>query len=523
MAGMTVGQALVAGLRARGVRTVFGIPGVHTIELYRGLAGSGLRHVTPRHEAGAGFMADGYARATGRPGVAFVITGPGLTNALTPMAQARADSVPMLVVSGVNPVVTFGRGHGYLHELPDQRAMAATVALRSIRVEQADDVGPALDAAWQVFEGGRPGPVHIEVPRDVMGAPGVEQAPGAPAAPPVPAQAEIAAAVARIEQAARVVILAGGGAVRAGAPLARLAERLDAPVVLTVNARGLMHGAPLVVPASPSLVAVRDLLADAECVLALGTELGQTDADMYATGRMPALPGLIRVDLSAEALAAWPSAQAIRGEAGAVAERITALAGVRRGDGVARAGAARAAAQAELGPAMAAQVEILEAMQAAVPGALIVGDSTQPVYAGNLWHDHDLAGGWFNAATGYGALGYGIPAAIGAAIGRPDLRVICLTGDGGAQFSLAEMMVAVQERLPVTFVIWNNRGYREIAEAMAAAGTEVIGCDPAPPDFGALAAAFGMAHIACPADPAAVGAALEERAAGPRMVEIMVP
>ena len=101
MTAMTVGQALVAGLRARGVDTVFGIPGVHTIELYRGLAGSGLRHVTPRHEAGAGFMADGYARATGRPGVAFVITGPGLTNALTPMAQARADSVPMLVVSGV--------------------------------------------------------------------------------------------------------------------------------------------------------------------------------------------------------------------------------------------------------------------------------------------------------------------------------------------------------------------------------------------------------------------------------------
>ena len=125
----TVGEALVRALKDRGVKVVFGIPGVHTVELYRGLAGSGIRHVTPRHEQGAGFMADGYARVSGRPGVAFVITGPGLTNTLTPMAQARADSVPMLVVSGVNRRDTLGRGMGHLHELPDQRGMTALVAL----------------------------------------------------------------------------------------------------------------------------------------------------------------------------------------------------------------------------------------------------------------------------------------------------------------------------------------------------------------------------------------------------------
>ncbi|MCU0803227.1 MAG: thiamine pyrophosphate-binding protein, partial [Rhodobacteraceae bacterium] len=108
----TVGQALVAGLAARGVKVVFGIPGVHTVELYRGLAGSGVRHVTMRHEQGAAFAADGYARATGQPGVAFVITGPGLLNALTAMGQARADSVPMLVISGVNRRDSLGLGHG---------------------------------------------------------------------------------------------------------------------------------------------------------------------------------------------------------------------------------------------------------------------------------------------------------------------------------------------------------------------------------------------------------------------------
>ena len=116
----TVGEGLVKLLEARGVEIVFGIPGVHTIELYRGLAASSIRHVTPRHEQSAGFMADGYARATGKPGVAFVITGPGLTNAITAMAQARADSVPMLVISGVNRRETLGKGLGYLHELPDQ-------------------------------------------------------------------------------------------------------------------------------------------------------------------------------------------------------------------------------------------------------------------------------------------------------------------------------------------------------------------------------------------------------------------
>jgi len=140
----SIGEELVFQLAKRGVDTVFGIPGVHTIELYRGLAASGIRHVNPRHEQGAGFMADGYARASGRPGVAFVITGPGLTNTLTAMGQARADSVPMLVVSGVNTLPSLGKGLGHLHELPDQQALVGLVALRSDRVETSADLLPAL-------------------------------------------------------------------------------------------------------------------------------------------------------------------------------------------------------------------------------------------------------------------------------------------------------------------------------------------------------------------------------------------
>jgi acetolactate synthase-1/2/3 large subunit len=174
----TVGMRLVQGLRARGVEVVFGIPGVHTVELYRGLAGSGVRHVTARHEQGAAFMADGYARVSGKPGVAFVITGPGLTNALTAMAQARADSVPMLVVSGVNSRASLGQGLGHLHELPDQAGMVRALC-PSLRVTGPEALGPVLDRAFALMLGARPGPVHIEVPTDVMALPAPDMPPAA--------------------------------------------------------------------------------------------------------------------------------------------------------------------------------------------------------------------------------------------------------------------------------------------------------------------------------------------------------
>ena len=416
MTKATVGEALVAGLQERGVTCVFGIPGVHTVELYRGLAGSGIRHVTPRHEQGAGFMADGYARVSGQPGVAFVITGPGLTNTLTPMAQARADSVPMLVVSGVNASGTLGQGHGHLHELPDQHALAKTVALASEHVARPDDLESALDRAFAPFSAGRPGPAHIQIPLDVAGT-AAQAGPRAPAAAqPQLDPGEISEAATRLSAAAKVVILAGGGAKRSGANLQALAEHLDAPVVQTVNARGLMHGHPLTVPASPSLQTVRALIEDADCVLALGTELGPTDYDMYATGGMARMAGLIRIDICADQLARHATEIAITAcadeAATALLDALPAL--PKQSQGAVRAARTRTAALEEIGPEYRAQVEMLNAMRNAVPGALMIGDSTQPIYAGNLYYDHDRAGGWFNAATGYGALGYGIPAAIGA-------------------------------------------------------------------------------------------------------------
>lgn len=495
---MTVGEALITLLEAHGVDTVFGIPGVHTIELYRGLAGSKIRHITPRHEQGAAFMADGYARVSGKPGVALLITGPGLTNALTAMAQARADSVPMLVISGVNATHSLGKGLGYLHELPDQRGLIEKVALFSHRVTEASKLPPVLSRAFDLFASGRGGPVHIEIPTDLMGMPAEGLAGVATSAmPPAPLPDAIAEAAALVRAAERPLLIAGGGAKRAPKELRRLAELLDAPVVLTANARGLMHRHPLGVPASPSLAAVRTLMAESDLVVAVGTEFGPTDYDMYADGGFVVPPQLIRIDIDTQQLARRPASLAVQADSGTALEALAVGLGDRleRDAGAARAAACREAARAELAVlagTFPAQLEAIEAIRDALPGAIIVGDSTQPIYAANLYYDHDRPGGWFNAATGYGALGYGPPAAIGAALAAPDAPVVCVTGDGGLQFVLAELGSARDAGAAVIFVVWNNRGYREIEVSMRDAGVQPIGVSPAPPDFMLIAEAYGL-------------------------------
>ena len=165
---MKAGEALVRLLHAYGVDTVFGIPGTHSLELYRGLANSNLRHVSPRHEQGGGFMADGYARISGKPGVCFVITGPGVTNIATPLGEAYMDSVPMLVISPVNTPDPGGENVGRLHEITDQAAVTAPLTAFSATAQSADDIPILLARAFAVFAGARPQPVHINIPLSVL-------------------------------------------------------------------------------------------------------------------------------------------------------------------------------------------------------------------------------------------------------------------------------------------------------------------------------------------------------------------
>lgn len=519
---VSTGVHLTHLLRAYGVDTVFGIPGVHTIELYRGLAGSGIRHVTPRHEQGAGFMADGYARASGRPGVCFVISGPGVTNIATAMAQAHADSIPMLVISTVNAHGRMGSGEGWLHELPDQRAFSAQVSALSRTIHRPEELAPALAQAFAVFDGARPRPVHLELPLDVMLAPaGHLEVPArvARVARPAPAPGPLGEAAALLSAARAPVILAGGGASRAAA-LPRLALALDAPVVMTTNARGLLPPEhPLAVSLSPSLPATRELIAGADLVLALGTELGSTDTDMYEDGGF-ALPGrVIRVDIDPVQL--WRRATpdlAILGDAGLAAEALLAAVAPRpAGEGAGRAARARAG-EAALSAEMRGDLALLAALRESLPGALMVGDSTQATYAGNLGFAAARAGGWFNSATGFGTLGYALPAAVGAALAdrRP---VLCLMGDGGLQFTLGELASAAEARVPVILVLYDNKGYGEIKSAMITQNVPPLGVDILTPDLAAVARACGWA-VSAVESPDALRAAVAEAAGreGPTLV-----
>lgn len=521
----TVGERLVEGLAARGVSVVFGIPGVHTVELYRGLSGRPVRHVTARHEQGCAFMADGYARVSGKPGVAFVITGPGLLNALTAMGQSAADSVPVLIISGVNRRASLGLGLGLLHELPDQAAMVRPLC-PTRQITRADEVAEVLDWAFATMATGRPGPVHIEVPTDVMPLPCDALPAPAPTKPAVlPAPEALTTAAHKLNAASNVVILAGGGTRGQEPALRALAERLDAPVIQTVNARGMLHDHALCVPASPSLDAARALISASDQILAIGTEFGPTDYDMYVRGGFPDTSGMIRIDISAEQLARHPAAQTLCADAGATMRALLPLLPAKSADGAARAAQARSAARAELAELdilMVKRLEMVETIRAAMPGCLIVGDSTQPVYAANLYYDHDRPGGWFNAATGFGALGFGPGAAVGAALAAPGVPVVCLIGDGGLQFSPGELRTAVDEKLPITFLVWNNAAFNEIADAMRGANTEIIGCSPSPLRMEPFAAACDLPFTSCPMDADVVNWALRQPCDGPRMIEIRV-
>ncbi len=373
-----------------------------------------------------------------------------------------------------------------------------------------------------VFHGGRPRPVHIEIPLDVLVAEAPE--PRAPAAIPAraaPEAAAVARAAERLDGAATPLLLLGGGAVGAADAARALAERLGAPVIPTINAKGVLPpGHPLLVGSLLPEAPVRDALEGADVVLALGTELGETDTLLF--GERPAIRGdLIRVDVDPRQLSRnAPASLGIVSDAGtfctALAERLT-----RRHEGAGRVAALRDQVLPALDPAFAAHGRILSRLAAAVPGLVVAGDSCQPVYGGNLTYDAPAPRSWFNSSTGFGTLGYGLPAAMGAKIAAPGAAVVALIGDGGLQFTLPEIATAVEARLPLPILLWNNRGYGEIKTYMRARDIPEIGVDIHTPDFAALARGFGARAVATASLEALVAAVETALAAdGPTLIEI---
>jgi acetolactate synthase-1/2/3 large subunit len=497
---LTCGELLVRLLEDFGVDTVFGIPGVHTVELYRGLPATRIRHIAPRHEQGAGFMADGYARVSGKPGVCFIITGPGVTNILTAMGQAYGDSIPMLVISSVNNTEQLGMGGGRLHELTSQRSLTSHVTAFSHTLMRPDELPAVLTRAFAIFGSARPRPVHIEIPINVITAPAdhVSRKLGAIPSRPAPSPSAIAQAVRVLKAARRPVVFLGGGASHAGTEARQLVEALDAPTACTINAKGILpKGHPLSLGSNTSLRPVRELVLASDAVLAIGTEMGETDYDLVFDGNLRIECPLIRIDIDPEQINCNFAAHvAIVSDSKMAIEALLAeIDGrgsiPRESFGAMLTAEVRARLDAEWPAAWHGQRLTLEVVQEALPDAIIVGDSTQPVYSGNHLFEPNAPRSWFNSATGYGTLGYGLPAAVGAKLAAPGRPVMALIGDGGLQFTLPELASAVEARAPVIVLLWNNDGYGEIKRYMQERSIPTIGVDIYTPDLLAIAKGFG--------------------------------
>lgn len=524
----TCGEEAIRLLEQYGADTVYGIPGVHTLEFYRGLADSPIRHVTPRHEQGAGFMALGGARVTGRPGVCCLITGAGLSNAATAIATAYHDSQPLLVLSSNTASADAGREHGALHDLPDQPAFMSTICAASFDVRDPEDLADAFAEAYAIFDSGRPRPVHIGVPLDVLAEPAASsQRLADRGATPIADPDALAVAVERLAAAERPMVLIGGGAARCGTQIAAIAERLDAPVTTTIAAKGaLADDHPLALGTTCTIGPVYEALEQADVVLAVGTEFSETDY-FYAPGFAPPdfRGTLIRIDIDAGQLGKRrPAAVGLHGDAAATLsalERALADRGVKGGDGAARAAALRGTidwseVDGEYGP-------FLEALDASIPaGGILAVDSTQPGYAAAQHWRGEFPGCYLHYG-GFGTLGPSLPMAIGAKVAAPDRPVAALVGDGGLLFTISELATGADLRIPLPVIVWNNRGYGEIADSMDRADVPQVGVDTTAYDYPAIARGFGCHGIRVESVDALPAAIAEAFAADrPTLIDVTV-
>jgi 5-guanidino-2-oxopentanoate decarboxylase len=516
------GHAVISLLEAYGVDTVFGMPGVHTLELYKGLAASRIRHILVRHEQGAGFMADGYARATGRPGVCVLITGPGVTNAATAMGEAYSDSIPMLVLSSVNASADLGMGRGRLHEITSQEAVTAPLTAFSRTALQAGQVPELVAEAFAAFASGRPRPVHIALPLDVLVAPAdfAIQARTPPAPPSAPGDA-IAAAAALLQRARRPIIIAGGGSVDCAEALQHLAGALGAPVIVTNAGKGVIaDDHPLALGATLSLAPVQELLASADLVVAVGSELAETDSWV---DRLP-LPGaLIRIDIdAATAQRDYPASVALVGDAGhALADLKDAVRASACAITATELDAVRGKCLQMMSPLSRTHMKVLDAMRGALPDdAIVVADMTQIAYTGNTYYPCTTPRSWYHP-NGFGTLGYALPAAIGARLGAPERAVVALVGDGGLLFTVQELATAAELGLPLVIILWNNDGLGQIRDGMIERGMLEVGVNPRNPDYQLLARAFGC-HALRPDSLAAFAAAVTNALSAnvPTLIEV---
>lgn len=508
MARMTGGQAVVKTLQANGVTTIFGIPGMHNLPIYDALyhEGSTVRHILARHEGGAGLMANGYARASGQPGVAMVTTGPAASNVMIALGDAYRDSVPMLVIASQITSGLIGQDRGMFHEMRDQLGMAAATTTWSRRVMRVSDIPTAINEAWLTMTTNRPRPAYIEIPEDVLAAEGeVEIAPATRPARQAACSQAVAEAAQRLKEAKRLLVYAGGGVIWSGATAALtcLAEALGAPVATTCNGKGaLPDDHPLALSyVSFASASFRDVWRQADVILAIGT-----DFDEVATGgwSLPPPQELIQIDVDASQVGRnYPVAVELVGDATTVLEQIVSE--HRTGAYTPVLGKPEPAAPSiwtdkalslrrRLRDQAAGQDgwRLVKAMSAALGREGISTGDAACVGVWQLWHQAVYEPRTFFLPLGFGTLGFGLPAALGAQVACPEQRVICLCGDGGFLFTAQELATAVQHGLNVVTIIVNDHAFGAIRRLQERHyGGRVIAADLVNPDFVRLAEAFG--------------------------------
>lgn len=490
MSTKPLGAQLSHMLKDRGVEVIFGIPGVHNQEMYRGIEEAGLTHVLARNEQGAGFMADGYARATGTPGVAYVITGPGLCNIMNPVGQAYSDSVPLLIIASCLDETVATRGQ--LHQMLDQEGAGATVAEWSETARTPEAAYHLIDRALLEFQTSRPRPKLMNVPialleSDAASAPDRE----VQIAFDAPNSAQIARIAQLLAEAKRPVVIFGGGACRAGAFAAEVATRAGAAVFMTNAGRGLYgDDAPLSFGACLSRAGSADVMAQADLVLVLGSELSECDLWRDPLGHNCPL---IRVDLDPQMLVDRHRAtDPVLADCMVFCEALLAAMEPSDSDWNAAAiTATRAQWRAETDADRPGILPLVDALRAVLPPeTMIFSDMTQFAYVSNEIFPMDRPGHWHHP-SGFGTLGYALPAAIGGKVGAGGKPVISINGDSGFQYNIQELATAVELGLSLPIIVWDNGKLKEIEDGMIKAQIAPNAVIARNPDFCKLAEAYG--------------------------------
>jgi acetolactate synthase I/II/III large subunit len=497
MARMTGGEALVEMLRRHGVDTIFALPGVQNDALFVAFydAGEALRVIHTRHEQGAAYMAFGYARASGKVGAYAVVPGPGLLNTTAALATAYATNAPVLCICGQVPSDMIGRGFGLLHEIPDQLGILQRLTKWAARIDHPSETGKRVNEAFRQLRDGRPRPVGIEIPPDVLALeseitlPAAEGAPRATEADPD----LIDKAAALLAGAKKPLLFVGSGAVDAGEEVLAVAEMLQMPVVSFTGGKGIVSDRHYL---AQSALAGHELWRDADVVLAVGTRLHQPQLRWGVDRDLK----LIHIDIDPVEITRYfkPALGIVADAKAALAALHTALDrhAPKRASRRDELETLKAATLARLDQQLGPQCEYLRAIRAELPDdGIYVEDLTQVGYVGRMafpvYHPRSYI------HSGYqGTLGFGFATALGAKVGRPDLPVVSVCGDGGFMFNVQELSTAVRHGIDIVAIVFADGAYGNVRRMQKEDyGNRLIGVDLHNPHFPKMAESFGAAGV----------------------------